>query len=212
MKDLLNMKRLVKQYLLILAAMCVWSVGMKNPSFVTMYMVLCTSMLVLTSFSYDEQGQFEKYALTMPVTRKTLVRSKYALYLMMVLGGMLLGTLAGHGIGSLLGLNGREEGMTETGVVIGALFLIVYGILIPVIYKIGVEKARLLMAGIYLALFGLIYGLMWLGKRGGFAVEATGMSEEQLVRLASYCLLLLALLLSAVSYLVSLRIVERKEF
>ncbi len=213
MKDLLNMKRIGKHYLLVLAVMCVWSLWMKNSSFVSMYLVLCSSMLVLSSFAYDEQGQFDKYALTMPITRRTLVKAKYALYLILVLGGMLFGILAGHGVGSIgRSSNVSQEGMTETGLAVGAVFLIVYGILIPVIYKIGVEKARLLMVGIYLALFGLIYGLIWLGKRRGLLVTVIGMSEQQLVRLAVLGLFFFALLVVIVSYLVSVQIVEKKEF
>lgn len=210
MKDLLNMKRMAKQYLLILAAMCVWSVFMKNPFFITMYTVLCTSMLVLSSFSYDEQGQFDKYALTMPVTRRTLVRAKYALYLLMELGGIVLGILVGYGMERII--KAGTEGFMETGLIMGGMFLMVYGIVIPIIYKMGVEKARLLTVGIYLATFGLIYGMVWLRKRGAFSIEMTGMSEEQMVRIACVGFFFVALLTAVVSYLVSLRIVEKKEF
>lgn len=52
-------------------------------------------MLVLTTFSYDEHAHFEKYTLTMPVGRGTLVKKKYMLLLLLVAGGTILGMILG---------------------------------------------------------------------------------------------------------------------
>ena len=58
-------------------------------------------MLMFTAMSYDEMANFDKYALTLPVTRADLVRTKYVLLVLLFGAGMLVGLL-GEGIFFLL--------------------------------------------------------------------------------------------------------------
>lgn len=155
LKDFYNLAKIGKQYLLIFAAMSVWAYFTKNPSFISMYVVLCSSMLVLTSFSYDEYVHFNKYALTMPIERKTLVLEKYILLLLAVAGGTAVGIL----LGGLLNLMVKENfvELTVVSIVIGCVFWVSYSISIPIVYKVGVEKARMVMVGVYLGVFAVIY-------------------------------------------------------
>ena len=210
LKDLLNLKRMTKQYVLILGAMCVWSVMMKNPSFISMYTVLCTAMMVPSSFTYDEYAQFDKYALTMPLTRRALVKEKYRLLLLLVGGGMALGTMISVFINCFI----REDvlELVGTGVVMGSLFLLVYSIIIPLIYKWGAEKARMIMVMVYLGLFGAVYGVVWLVKRGSFSLWPAGLSEGQLMAVLVGGALAITLVALAVSYRVSMEIIKRKEY
>ncbi len=205
LKDLLNLKRLAKQYLVILAAMFVWGAFMKNASFVSMYVVLCGSMVVLTSFSYDEYAHFEKYALTMPITRDTLVKEKYLLLLMLVGGG----TALGIGLGAVLTVILKESilELSISGLAIGAVFLVVYSVIVPLIYKMGVEKARMCMVGIYIGLFALVFGTLKLVQLGNG------------LRLPGYLGILLpaagvlaVVVIFVCSFGISLRIVRKKEW
>ncbi len=205
LKDLLNLKRLAKQYLVILAAMFVWGAFMKNAYFVSMYVVLCGSMVVLTSFSYDEYAHFEKYALTMPITRDTLVKEKYLLLLMLVGGG----TALGIGLGAVLTVILKESilELNISGLAIGAIFLVVYSVIVPLIYKMGVEKARMCMVGIYIGLFALVFGTLKLVQLGNG------------LRLPGYLGVLLpaagvlaVVVIFVCSFWISLRIVRKKEW
>ena len=60
LKDLYNLKRIGKQYLLILAFYTIWCVFMKNESMFSMMIILTSSMTVLTSLSFDEAAHFDK--------------------------------------------------------------------------------------------------------------------------------------------------------
>lgn len=205
LKDILNLKRLAKQYLVILMAMFVWAAFMKNASFVTMYVVLCGSMVVLTSFSYDEYAHFEKYALTMPVTRDTLVKEKYLLLLMLVGGG----TVLGIGLGAVLTVILREPvlELAVSGAAIGAVFLVVYSVVVPLIYKMGVEKARMCMVGIYIGLFALVFGTLKLVQLGK-GIELPGRLDILLP--VAGILVMVAVVIG--SFRISLGIVRKKEW
>ncbi len=210
LKDLLNLKRMLKQYLVILGVMCVWSVMMKNPSFISMYLVLCTAMIIPSTFSYDEYAQFDKYALTMPLTRKNLVQEKYLLLLLLIGSGMALGILVSVFLNLFIQENPLE--LVGVGGVMGCLFLVVYSIVVPLIYKLGAEKARMMMAVIYLGIFGVVYGVIWLTKRGYLTLWSEGLSEVQLLILLVGGGIILALASLGVSYMASVRIVRGKEY
>lgn len=51
------------------------------------YVVMISLMVLLNSIAYDDMAQWDKFALTMPLSRKTLVKSKYLLGLLTVLVG-----------------------------------------------------------------------------------------------------------------------------
>lgn len=205
LKDFYNLSRMGKQYLLIFAGMSIWAYFMKNPMFISMYVVLCSSMLVLTSFSYDEYAKYDKYSLTMPVERKTLVQEKYALLLLATAGGTMIGIPLGGILALLVKKNFME--VTVTSIVIGCVFLISYSAVFPTIFKSGVEKARLRMIGVYLIIFVLIYILAKsLGQMDGLD-EITFL--DWMIPPAA---VIVAMIVTIISYFVSLRMIENKEW
>lgn len=140
----------------------------------------------------------------MPVTRKTCVQAKYLLSLAMVLLGAMVSALIAGGIMAywktidwleLLSLVGST---TVTGIVIISL-------MIPCIYKLGVERSRLAIMAVFLVPMGVF--LWYLGS--GMALPTLSPWMGKLLP-ALFVLLLLLLLWG--SYLVSRRIYEKKEF
>lgn len=206
LKDFYNLSRLIKQYLLILAAMGVWAFFMKNAAFISMYIALCSAMLVLSSFSYDEYARFDIYAMTMPIDRKTLVQEKFVLLLLAVGGG----TAVGIPVGGILGLAFHAD-FAETAVssiAVGCAFLIVYSLVFPYIFKWGVEKARMIMVGSYLVIFLLFFGVLKLAGISGVSIS----EMDFLGWLIPSAMAILAVVVIAVSYVISLKIVEQKEW
>ena len=59
LKDLYNVKGFARQYVIVILAMAVWGVCMKNISFVSIYMVMS-----ITIMSMDESSGFNKFYLT----------------------------------------------------------------------------------------------------------------------------------------------------
>ena len=88
LKDFYILKQYLKTMLLMAAFFVLISTGLDNPAeFISGFIVLICVMMTITSFSYDALANWERYALSMPVTRKEIVGSKYLLSLILCLAG-----------------------------------------------------------------------------------------------------------------------------
>lgn len=107
------------------------------------YAIIC-SMMVITTFSFDNISTWNKYAVIMPISRKDVVISKYIMLFIFSIFGM----IAGFFISTVIGVFFRnfiiKEVMLES---IVSLFISMFlgSIIIPLLYKYGVEKARFLI-------------------------------------------------------------------
>lgn len=207
LKDIYNLKRLGKQYLIICAGMLVWSIFMKNYSFFSMMIMLSGIMSVLSSFSFDEAVHFEKYALTLPVTKKNLVQAKYVLLLVFLIGSFLIGILGSALLDLIMdgGILELQEQLISAASV-ACLFLLAFSIMIPAIFKLGVEKGRMLLVGIYMGIFALVWGGLYLLKE--LEIHFSDGTASKLFGAAA----LVILAVFFVSYRVSIKIVEKKEW
>lgn len=207
LKDIYNLKRLGKQYAIICTGMLVWSIFMKNYSFFSMMIMLSGVMSVITSFSFDEAVHFDKYALTLPVTKKNLVQAKYVLLLVFLAGGFFIGTL-----GSVLVSLVMEGGVLElpeqitSAASVACLFLLAFSVMIPAVFKLGVEKGRMLLVGIYMGLFALFWGGFYLMRELG--IQISDSSAPKFFGIAVVAVLIILF----ISYQVSVKIMEKKEW
>ena len=195
LKDLLTLKGQGRTLLLVFAVWfilsCINGSGVFFMALSTMYPML----LPITAIAADEKCGFERYAMTMPLTRNALALSRY------VLGLICAVCIGAAGIACAL-LIGDEPG--EAFIYAAACFclgLMLMGVALPLVYRFGVEKARLTMTVTFVVFFLLI----------GFAAGKLGIDLEA----ASGAFLLLpviTLLVLAVSAFVSLRIYSKREF
>ena len=164
-KDLCNLKQIGRQTLLVLAVMAAWCAFLNNAQIFSMMMALYSMMLMFTAMSYDEMANFDKYALTLPVTRADLVRTKYVLLVLLFGAGMLVGLL-GEGIFFLLRGAGELTLLEQTASLftVAVFYLLGFLVLIPVIFRLGMEKARLFLSLIFVAMFGLIWAGVLLAR------------------------------------------------
>ena len=79
LKDFYYLKGFIRTYLLILVFMAVWSVMVKNSSFIVTYLLVIGNTLILSISTMDEAVSFNRFALTMPINMKMLVKAKYIL-------------------------------------------------------------------------------------------------------------------------------------
>lgn len=209
LKDLFMLKRYSRTLLVLIVFYAV--LGMMNDETSVMVGMMCgitvllCMMMVVSSIAMDDQCKWNGYALAMPVSHSKLVGAKYVLAL--VLG--LLGTLAAGVLCILLvavkgGLD--AEGMLEIAATIGILLLtgtVYIAVMMPFVYKFGVEKSRILM----IALVLLPTGMAYLLKHMGVPLPAPG-TLELLLKLSP----VVVLALYAGSFWLSLHIVRNKEF
>ncbi|HID1269704.1 TPA: ABC-2 transporter permease, partial [Clostridioides difficile] len=145
LKDLLNLKGNIKFILLFIIMFgFMSSLGDGNVNnFIGVIIVLCTTMIVST-FSYDDLNKWDSYVLTMPINRNDIVLSKYLTMLIFSFIGVLVSLIVSVTIGYF-----KNTLILNETLLINALILsisVCFGSLIlPLIYKFGIERARLLM-------------------------------------------------------------------
>ncbi len=158
----------------------------------------------VTTLNYDEYNNGLSYLMTLPVERKQYVMAKYIFSLISSL--MFAGAVAifcilyryimGKPLGELL----------SAAVSILPLALILISVLLPIYIKFGATKARL-VTGIAVGVSGGIYmGLMPLIFIGG---DMVGPFNESLLYIVITAASVMALI---ISYRISVRIMEKKEF
>lgn len=172
----------------------------------TLLSFLCV-MLMMSTFSYDNLNKWDAYAVTLPNGRKNLVKAKYLATVIVILLTSLVATIVSFIITINKGENINYQYIFITlGATIFATFLF-QALMYPIIFKFGLEKARLI-------LFILIFGLIFLG---GFLINKIDFSFlasviDYFSNFIVLILLGLGLLVLLGSYIVSVNIYLKKEF
>lgn len=206
LKDLLNLRKYMKQLGLILILYIFLSINFKSPNYIIFMMILLTSMMIVTSMAYDESTKWDKYALTMPITKEDLVKSKYALLVLLALSGGIISIIFGFIISKFIGVtNYKELLLTSGGVALASLFL--FSILLPIIFKLGTEKARIFMMLIFAIPAILVTGL------SSFLKDLSiPMPTEEQIKYLGYVSPIIVLIFFVISYQISVSILNKKDF
>ena len=207
LKDFMNIMRNKKLLILLFVFYIGLGFFMDSNVSVCGMMVFFLSYQLLTAFSFDEAGKWERFAMTMPLSRRQLVNSKYILMLLLVGLGFLLSCVTGGILNVIHPVEGesfREIVVAAAGV--SAAFLILFSLMMPFIFWLGMEKARLLLI-ICFALPALgVYAVVSLVRK--YSIPMPG--EEDIRLLISLVPVFLAGI-TAVSWLISVRVFRKKE-
>ena len=194
-KDLLTLKGQAKSLLLVLAVWFIISFINGSGLFFTSLSVIYGMLLPLTTLSIDEKSRVERYMMSMPVTRAELALSRYVLGL---LGLLALGVL---GIGASLVIGDSLEEALGASAACFCLAVLLLGVTLPLVYKFGTDKARVVCIAVYMVTF---LAVSFIAAR--FGIELDDLSG------AFFLLPLLSLIVLAASVAVSLGIYKKKEF
>lgn len=200
-KDVLVSKRYMRTIFLLLAFYVLFSFAMGSSSFILFMTPLFFTLMTITTFAYDTTAKWNSYALTMPVTRGDLVFSKYVVSALYALSGCVLALVVSVVINLILGqpLTG-ELGLVVLGA-LGASLLII-SIVLPLIFKFGVEKARLVMFAVFV--IPSILGVL-LPKSG------LPMPSEEFLKTLAILSPFLVVAVFVGSYLISNRVFAKKD-
>jgi len=156
-KDLLNLRKYSKTLAAVFLIWCAIYIPQGSVNFLAGMMCILTVMMAVGSMSYDESAKWDRYALAMPLTRRDLVLAKYLLALLLGVGGSLLALLIGFIASFFIPASIADLAMVTA---VSLLLSLVYAsIVLPFIYKLGVEKARLIMIVAFLVPYALVVGL-----------------------------------------------------
>ena len=209
LKDLYTLKSFARSYGLIFGGMMVWSAFMENPTFLLAYAVILGSMLVLSSMSMDESVSFNRYAMTMPINTRMLVKAKYMLFLITTLGGITLGLLF-NGIMSMTMWRERQLAGELLGVIaIIVVCIVSNSIALPIMFKFGSEKARYAYILVIIGMTLLAVIVEKIHEEMKFSPVVIDEKAEIWLAIAMLGVCILAVFLS---YKVTLKVVEKKEW
>lgn len=165
-------------------------------SFQNVFAIVYASMIPYSAFAFDERSKWPKFAAMLPYSKKTLVLSKYVLGWLSVSGAWLLCTL----VQFILHWVAKTTFTPLLLLIALFLALLLLALMLPLMFRFGVEKARLGFVLIF-TVFG----------------STSLLSANQIAMLAFSPLTLLAIsvpaliLLSACSVFLSVKLYDKNE-
>ena len=203
LKDFLILRKTLRSYLLILIVYAgIAFSGAWSADIVGVLMVVMVMMLPMNVFAYDKQCQWDTYGLALPVGRTKTVAARYVCVLLLCLFSAAFSAV----LGVVLNLMGRmEEGLAEYLVTCAVVLIVgmtINSIMLPLLYKFGSERARIMFYGVLGVI--VLLGVIFFGPLGGIAwlktLETPTMEQVATVpviaAIASLVLLTLSFLLS----------------
>lgn len=204
-KDFYLAAGLARSYLIVAAIFLVLSLaGIYEFSFLSSFMSLLCIMLPVNVFSYDEQAKWDKYAAALPGGRRAVVQARYVFTLIVSAGAVVLG----GAVGAAACLLDPTAGETLWEMVLstaagGSVGILLNAVMLPLMFKFGVQKGRLYLALVLAILFGAFLG--------GVAALASAVQEPSALILPLAAIPVAGLLALVPSYLLSLRVFRKKD-
>lgn len=211
-KDFRLMKTQKSFFLVVVALGIIVLLFSDNGIFASGFMSFVFSLFSISTISYDEFDNGNAFLFSLPVSREIYSIEKYCF-------GFLLGVSA-WAVTSLLALlsairkgQGSFQEMLAGSFILLPLMLVMLAVMIPIIFKFGGEKGRIVMILAYVVLFlagsAAVDGAKALGIDVFYALE-------QLSTLGTWAFLAAALgaalLIMLVSVRISIGIIKKKEF
>lgn len=165
-------------------------------------MLLILPMFSVTSFYYDDMTKWDKYASALPLRRNQIVLSKYILSGLLMLLGIAYIVVSAAIVSIITNKNIFLQMIIPAALALTAGILFTSGMM-PLIYKFGVEKGRIMMVVLAVVFGALIGGI---ASAGQFEVIAQNITLIVTVAFA------VSLILFWVSYNLSVKFYQRKEF
>lgn len=212
-KDLLQLKSYCKTLIVFILIFIVVSISQENTveigNMLVLMMTLGLGMFSIATFNYDEMSKADRYILTLPLTRKQVVRAKYAL----VIGSTIVGSLIGIILSSIITFvmsknvpNLLDLGLMSLGGILG--IGLIESIQIPCIYKFGTEKGKIQTFMVSALVAFLIGGIFFIGEKIELPI---GNLFEMLNQFLLLILIVAIVVIYWISYQISVRIFRKKE-
>ncbi len=164
----------------------------------------------ISSFSYDENADLDKYLLSLPITKKEIVLSKYLFVFLNSFISILVGILVSFIITILV--KGKVGNIGDSLRICFIAFTSVSFLMcanVPCIYKWGVEKGRMqsvIIPALFIFLLGIFGSLLLLL----FPQIYLNIDLLYVFKISPYICLILNILFYIISYLISYKIFLNK--
>lgn len=200
-----------KNLLLVLVLYAALSMILNMPFFLFMTPWLL-GFYTLSSFSLDESCRWNLYARTLPVSSRQIVGGKFLLAISWILPGTIYAGVVGAAVCLLHPGETLASDMAVSSVVVGVIAIDMISILLAMIFRAGVEKARSLFFLIFIGFFLIIFlgGQIGMLDDAGFVAVLASIAAFPL--LWALGALAVAILIPVICFSLSCRIYANKEF
>lgn len=208
-KDLYNIGHNSKSMLFILIILAFVFIPMYGAeSYIIVSGILC-SMMIITTFSFDEKSNWMKYAMIMPVSKKDLVISKFIVLLIFSAIGVISGFIFGI-VGEVI----LHKLVLDVEKIVSLLFIVLVGLVfaeiigsmcILLVFKFGSDKGRMFFLISFFIPSGICFGVYRLLQLVG--VSITDQFIFNLICISP----MIALIWNYIMYKISLIILSGKE-
>lgn len=185
-----------------------------NISYSLGYMMFVSATLTITTISYDYFEKGMSFILTLPVSKKMYVVEKYVMALIIGLAVLAVGFVLNF-IGGFVGALAPWDEFTVTATVTLAAAMLMIALYIPVYIKCGPEKSRvaiLIVIGAIAVVGYLGYLVLKVESVQKLLIPLAGVLEKMTAGQFIAIGVAIWAVLMIVSVVVSLRIMEKKEF
>ncbi len=198
LNDLFSIRRLLKSIAIVyLVFMVTWGAAGK-PQMAALMLGIMSISYMGNLFSYDEFYHWEKYQRVIPLSVRQVVLARYLSFGIAALVTLVLG---------LMYLLVMRVPLYEIGVILmgtAAMQMYTISVTVPIYYKLGVAKSRLIQLLVMLIPAGIFMGMITV-LRKEFSEFTVGV---ELILGGVFLVLLIGILLSV---RISIRIVRKKE-
>ena len=209
-KDLLNLTPTLKYLVFMALIFCVVFIPLGNELPVYIILIMFGALLPTTAISFDTAARWDKYAVSLPVTRREIVAARYQL----MVGGICVAGIISLIIAVAMMIVMPGEGIflpyfspLMLMVLFVACGLLLGSIALPLTLKFGVEKMRYIIMVIALTPVVVIFGMSFFADLSGITP-----TDPVLMPVIIGVLLAVTALFVYVSFWLSVRIYAKKEF
>lgn len=176
------------------------------------YLIIMFVFFTLSTIAYDEYDNGNPFLFTLPISRRSYVREKYVFCFLTALGGCTL-NLVLFAVMQIVKKDREADIQTFLLTMAAALAvgMVMMAFVLPLQFKFGSEKRQMAMIAAFVIIFLIFFcGQKLVDSLGvpGFVIKLDSMSIESIAALLS----VIVIALVCVSYLISVRIMEKKEF
>ncbi len=172
LKDFYMMVKYCKAYLVITVAFLLVSVVEKGNAFFMIYPMILTSMIPVTLLSYDERQKWSVCGQTFPYTRSQMVSVKYIIALASVLIVWVIS--AAVQLTERLACAQAGGNLWDTLLVMFFIGLATPAIMLPIIFRYGPEKGRILYYAVIVVLCAAYGAIVISGPAALIGVLSSG--------------------------------------
>ena len=216
-KDLYNLSTYKASLIIVILFCGIAIIGTEAVTFGPMIICSIIGMISLSTFSYDEISKSNKYILTLPTSRKEIVKEKFILAIGSTILGGILGLLLTIIVINVMNylrpeniINIDYESLIIT--TIGGMWgtSLIQSIQIPSIYKWGAEKGRIQMFILLFVLIVIVLGIAFLLMKANFNINVE-MIESFMNKYGLILLAFFMIIMYYISYKISYKIYKNKE-